>query len=654
LTIARENVTVNETCKPASSVLPLKHVQKSITNGMHAMPSLHGRKLSLLFLVFITLQSTASAHPNNRDPEGGMEVYLGPDAKTIRDLAEDTKIIRDQAQTLYHDIKKHIKLMADRIKANQPVAQKDLSEAAVKAAKLKRIADVLTLVGEPAGTDYSFRLVPINAAIKQAKEAFVSHPANQSEMNKARSLLEGNKPARPRETAKVQALVNRGEFLQAETAIYGLLDQLKFSLVLIPDADQFKYAEAPWGQLAGMIDEELKKRRREQAAELLAKKRAELLANAKRFLGDLQSAAAAIRSSGTVTVDGQALGGPSACKHFAAQWESAHIQFLQARAYEWGRYAALPSVGINDLNQIEADFTRFTGDAVAGFVGLIDADTQRISNSDDVSKQYVSYLVALSPLAANARGEEFDAKIQAALDSLAAKSTEVGSSVAAYKTATAELLRWRNRVAVERAQVQIKKTTSIEQQLRQVFVERMDYQGLFTGALQKYEPLLYDSAPMVLRPAAGQLIGKPVTIGRIAGMPNGKSGIGRFHERGYAMVSRPSALDAQVEALRADLMVGAGVPPLSLEAAEAIMSAKNGDCDAGGGEVMGIHLEGLITRFATLSPAAVGLVSVDEMPAEDKAGNWLARVVVRCDVVAQWMQHKYFFIDFKPTAGQAE
>ena len=200
------------------------------------------------------------------------------------------------------------------------------------------------------------------------------------------------------------------------------------------------------------------------------------------------------------------------------------------------------------------DFAQFTSDAVAGFVGLINADTGRI-NPDDVQKTYVRYLVALAPLASNANGEQFDSSIQGALDGLAAKSPTFAPSLSAYKASTTDLLRWRNRVAVERTQAQITKDTPIEQKLQQVFGLRDSYVGLYGSKPQEHEPLIYDAAPMILRPAPTQLINQSVSIGRIAGMPGGTRGIGRFYEGVYLIVSRPNKLEKNVDELRTELMV---------------------------------------------------------------------------------------------------
>ena len=62
---------------------------------------------------------------------------------------------------------------------------------------------------------------------------------------------------------------------------------------------------------------------------------------------------------------------------------------------------------------------------------------------------------------------------------------------------------------------------------------------------------------------------------------------------------------------------------------------------------MGVHLEGFITRFATLTTGAAGLVAIDDMPASGRnQRDYLKKAAVRCDLIPSWVQHKYFFVDY--------
>ena len=254
------------------------------------MASFDIRELYFAFLFLLAIQATASAHPNTisplneSEPESAMDVYR----------PEVTKEIRDSAQELYESVTEAVAMMSEKMQANQPIQQKVLSQAAVEAAQLKRATNFLLLAGEPAGADYTYRLAPLEKALIASSNAFVKHPANQKSVDNARSLINKSKRSRPADTAKVQAMVDKGDFEKAEVAIYKLLDQLLFYTVLIPSAERFKYVHAPWGRLSGIIDDALKKKRSQEAADALEKKRDEVLAYAIQFIAEIGSAATSI------------------------------------------------------------------------------------------------------------------------------------------------------------------------------------------------------------------------------------------------------------------------------------------------------------------------------------------------------------------------
>ena len=108
-----------------------------------------------------------------------------------------------------------------------------------------------------------------------------------------------------------------------------------------------------------------------------------------------------------------------------------------------------------------------------------------------------------------------------------------------------------------------------------------------------------------------------------------------------------------IAALRSDLMVTDQTPPLSLAAAVAIDSAERGDAVALGGNVSGMHLEGLITRFAGLPDSAWPLETLTMSRVILKTdSSLLPNVVVRFELQPRWAQHEYFFTNLAAAATE--
>src|SRR5687768_11214877 len=99
-------------------------------------------------------------------------------------------------------------------------------------------------------------------------------------------------------------------------------------------------------------------------------------------------------------------------------------------------------------------------------------------------------------------------------------------------------------------------------------------------------------------------------------------------------------------------MVNDQLPPMTLEAAHAVMTAERGDMVEVGGEISGVHLESVITRFASLPASAAVLMPLGSLPAETFDGAPLNNALMRFAIAPRWVYHDYFFTTLPPPANQ--
>lgn len=78
--------------------------------------------------------------------------------------------------------------------------------------------------------------------------------------------------------------------------------------------------------------------------------------------------------------------------------------------------------------------------------------------------------------------------------------------------------------------------------------------------------------------------------------------------------------------------------------AAALAKARRGDLSAAGGEISGMALEPLVTRFATLSKAGRSLIPLGPLPAEPSTLGPLRQVVMQFEIKPTWVQHECFFV----------
>ena len=179
-----------------------------------------------------------------------------------------------------------------------------------------------------------------------------------------------------------------------------------------------------------------------------------------------------------------------------------------------------------------------------------------------------------------------------------------------------------------------------------------DFRGLFISSdTAPNRAVLTASCPQVIPTARQRALEQPILVRDLAGLTGGKLAVARYHDRHYATLPLPDAA-AELTRLQQELLVTAQQPAMTLEAALALDSAQRGNYVAAGGVIKGLHLEGLIPRFAALRPEAQYLVALGPLPVEVPPLGFISHVLVRLDVAPAWVQHRYFFLPV-PNAAPA-
>ena len=237
---------------------------------------------------------------------------------------------------------------------------------------------------------------------------------------------------------------------------------------------------------------------------------------------------------------------------------------------------------------------------------------------------------------------------------LSGKAPTYDAEVAAYEVGTTELLRWRARAAKALTAAKLTEYQPLEKRLHENFKSEGNYRGLYPPQeAHVSSPTLLASAPVVLPPGSARVAGQHVVawdVLRIA--PQSKTAVARYRSRTYANVPAGLDLGAELESLKFDLLVSEQAPPLTLASTVALDSAERGDLVAVGGDVVGNHLESVITRFAALPAAAHVLLPLGVLPSEDMTLMGLNQMLMRFDVQPRWVQHDHFFVELAAPAAE--
>jgi hypothetical protein len=362
------------------------------------------------------------------------------------------------------------------------------------------------------------------------------------------------------------------------------------------------------------------------------------------LLQRIDAATAELRRTGQAPWNGQTRAGPELIGLIIAHWQAAHQRALRQRALfliRRGGNANLvePILGIQDQ---DAEFARTVRSAVAD---LVEADTAR-ADSGDVSRLYIEYVEALAlPLVTSDRAAWLET-MTPVLEKLAAKDSLLVSEVRAYADSTDELLRWRRRVALARGlHWQKTKFPELRTRITDAVRNRLNEPALLLEGATLDSAALLGPAPPLMRRLQRELVGQPAAVPEIVGAGGGKA-LARYGVRTYVRLHVPLSphLAAEAEALRKALLVTEDSPPLTLEAAAALAAAREDSYVRAGGQIQEVHLEPLLTRFATLSELAVGLSPPDRLPSEPLQTDLRPHVLLRCDLAPAWVQHECFAV----------
>lgn len=590
--------------------------------------------LSVLALV-ASVPATVAAHPSHEDPDAPLAVRPGDEAANL---------VRT-AMKLYTDTQSTVNTMLKRLDDGRlrQLKQVAIGETYLDTKRLERLGQKLSFLAEPAGVDFVLRATSLRNQLETVIAAYKQLPGMEDVLKRAEPSLRREASGKATVILKAERLGAAGKWEQAEEELLQALDSMEPRTVWFSPAIRQQMLgryDRPLQAVSQKSWETQKARTEQTLAQLRNQEKPDLTG----LVAELRQATAAIRATGQANVGGRALNGPALVEEFGRRWRTVQLATIRCRALDWARGATAAS----DLQELTVAHTQFSKDIVIALAEVIEADAGRIS-AGDARSLYTAYLAALAPLVGLEGDGALEKAARPALEKLLAKSPEVAAEVAAYRAATAELLRWRQRTAQSLARAAGPNFPPVEKELLGAVAATPPKPGLVPtrAADTSQAALLKSPAPAVMRSVVSTLMGRRVGLINMVGLPIAKKmATSRYHKRTYGLLALPPPYEAEVAMLESDLMVTASAPPLTLEAAAALASARRGDLVAAGGEITGMYLESVINRFATLKAAGLVLLPLGPLAPEPN-GNLLSHVVMRFDVEPVWLENEYFFVKVK-------
>lgn len=595
---------------------------------------------TMILLVSFQGQTAVLANPNHKDIEAPLDVH---NIANSQELLVQTQKLYEQSATSIQGI----------VKSGGRANARTLTHTHISIRRLRRSALDLQLHGEPAGFDFDLRAGPLQKTLNDAVVHFKRTQAGVAHANQLRQILRGTRSIQARNAAvqRVNQLNQQQKWLESYTVLNEALDELT-SMMIFLEFEETRDFLTPFSSISISVPDARNKFVRRQLLDSLGKAAADQMPRTQELLTRITAAAKELRSAPTANIDGQPFTGPQCLGGFARIWRQVHLSALRCRAIDWARRVSIPAaMAANPASEpnrvVDAEYARFYTEVVKALASLIEADAERASG-DEVSGLYREYLNVLAPLVTRTADDSLETAANAALEKLAAKQPGFAEEVTAYQMATDELLRWRERVAKAKTRSHAGQFEPSDQMMLRVTKSGVDYQGL----LDERNPNLVGaclraSCPEVMSVASKGVLDRKFAVNNVVGLAGGTFGVARYNLRHYTMVARPDVA-AEILSLKKDLLIIDEMAPLSLAAAAAVRSAEQGDYAAVGGTAKGVYLEGLIPRFAALSEGALPFVALGPLPVEPKEDRLLNHVLMRFELLPDWVHHKYFFHEVNP------
>ncbi|MCL4201558.1 MAG: hypothetical protein KJ000_03635 [Pirellulaceae bacterium] len=583
----------------------------------------------------LAVHTAALANPSTSDPHAALAVH---------DLWGEPTVLKE-ANGVYTAARKTMEgIVASQGKAGA----KQFSEAHVSLRRLRRLGLDLQIQGETAGIDFAMRADDLLKQWNEALQAFKNNPANAAQINKIRQVVPAQQQKANMALQNARKLMREQQPLKAYLYLEGIFDEVTFYTEFL-SAQESTPLLSDYQRLLPEIASVRHRQLRDQVLAKLEQAGTPLVPDTQTLLATVSAAANALQSTPTADVDGQPLTGPQCLESFVRKWQGIHLNALRCRAIDWARRLTVPQLPYLPVpptpNRVDADqYAAFSAQMVSSLTSIVAADAQRATDSE-ASQLYPQYLTVLGTVLPRMADDKLETAVGASLEQLAAKSPELANQVTAYRAATGELLRWRERVAEEEAAARNGQFPPSTPVLEQAFGSRDGYRGLVVPQQVGFEEArLFGHCPEALIGARDQIVGRTLQVGDIAALSGVPMGVAKYAQRHYATLPAPVLTEA-IDSLQQDLLVSDQTPPLSLAATVAIASARQGDYLAAGGTVQAVYIEGLVPRFAVLPPAALPMTRLGALESIKNEGAILPHVLVRLQLVPSWIRHRYFFAE---------
>lgn len=501
------------------------------------------------------------------------------------------------------------------------------------ARQILREGQALKNMREPAGVDWMHRGKFCADTLLSATGKLKTTTLGKEMSLKAEKYKEKSMKKRANAVAKVVKLFDKGQIGKAEVELDAILQEVdRFAPWLSPASGRQVYGQ-PEGIRRNMAlrTKELREAEASQALSAALKSHPPKIDE---LIDEANAALKSVKATGTATVDGKSVNGPDAVKVLFTKWQSSHSNLLRSMGIAWigkglpveaeATPEKLLGTKLNTKSYSEA-ITKLSAQMNLLLPNIVEASLQQ-TNDTNALDTYVGHLRTVGFMSNNVPDQLIDA-IEKKLTAMES-SPAIGERIKNYKKVSGDALLWRSRI-VKAARKSVAATPEILPA---------------TESLNKYSyiPTLTVGLDVVAANLNENAMGFETHVKNARAL-NGNAAFGNFRKRVWATAIGNLDVTPEVTALREDLFIGQGSPPLTVAAARSFATASRKSFSAIGGPVSKVQLEAMGSRFPKLPASMNSLIPLDYCPTEN---TLFEDMLLRFNITPKWIEHPHFFKKF--------
>ena len=516
--------------------------------------------------------------------------------------------------------------LIDQLRQARNLDVKQLIRLYVLSKQFERWRPHLDNYREPLAVDWFARNLYYAKALSDFYSVYYSTPQARLDQEKALAVLARTQVNRSRAIQKISDTLQSGAPRAAERALEKLLDDL-YAVTAVLSPEQRKPTYDSIATIAGRVQAAMEDLRKQEALAAETAERAKLTDMSSDLLGQL-----AIGS------------GPQRLAELIELWKGVHLQQLKVFAFTNASVPSGLSMGTDrerDYLSTEAMTASFTQELKAAVLDYVRRDAAA-ADAQSAEQLLHAYHQLLAELSMRTDDEPWLVGFDQPLEQLA-RTAGLTDLVGDYRRATDDLLRWRARCAEEWAACMPER--SLLELARQELACGDTFLGLYTtGQAESRLPRLHGPIPDLVPLVAAKLVGASVRIARLVPLDgSARLWMGSLQEGWYCKIGEAANHAEYVQSLSAELLCDATHPPLSRQAAAALLAAQRGVCEEVGGQMTGFTLESYVTRLAKMPPVASNLLPLGSLGPDDLQSTPKSAVAVRGELTPRWFRYRHGF-----------